>query len=343
MNTDEHQPKLLSLVLAVYNEEPSIAALLRRLQAFRQSIQVPIEVIFVDDHSSDDTPGLLREACRTNACFRYLRLSRNCGSHAAILAGLEYAKGQCAVFLASDLQDPPEIIPQLLQHWREGNHVVWAVRERREGISLRERLYARSFYWLMNRFSEVSFPPQGADFALLDRRVISALLASAGADPSLGADIASLGFRHAQVSYVKAARPFGRSKWNLRKRLKAFADAFVSHSFAPIRFMSYAGILMAMVGFLYAIAVVALRLAIGIPVEGWASLMVVTLVLGGMQMTMLGVLGEYLTRTLREARRQPRYFVEEYVASEMEMPWHAANQGQESLRQLPHNVTPTHD
>jgi glycosyltransferase involved in cell wall biosynthesis len=311
MNTDEHPSNLLSLVLPVYNEEPGIAALLLRLQALRQSSQVPIEVIFVDDHSDDNTPGLLREACRANVGYRYLRLARNSGSHVAILAGLEHARGECAVFLASDLQDPPELVPQMLQMWLKGNHVVWAVRERREGISFGERLFSRLYCRLMNRFSEVSFPPQGADFALLDRRVISALLASAGADPSLVHDIAALGFRRAEVPYVKVARRFGRSKWNLRMKLKAFADAFVGHSFAPIRFMSYAGMLMAAIGFLYALAVVALRLAVGTPVEGWTSLMVVVLILGGMQMTMLGVLGEYLTRTLREARRRPRYIVEE--------------------------------
>ena len=311
MNTDEHQPNLLSLVFPVYNEEVGIPPLLQRLQALRQCGDVPIEVIFVDDHSTDKSPLLLRCACQSNPHYRYVRLARNSGSHAAILAGLEHARGDCAVFMASDLQDPPELIPQMLKVWREGSHVVWAVRERRDGISRRERLLARAFYWLMNRFSEVSLPPQGADFALLDRRVISALLASAGADPSLGAEIASLGFRQTQVPYAKAARQFGQSKWNLRKRLKAFADAFVGHSFAPIRFMSYTGITMAVVGFAYACVVVAMRLFAAAPIEGWASLMVAVLVIGGMQMVMLGVLGEYICRALRESRRRPLYLIEE--------------------------------
>lgn len=313
MNTDEHQSNLLSLVLPVYNEESGIAALLLRLQALRQSGAVPIEVIFVDDHSQDNTPAILREACRTNANYRYLRLARNSGSHTAILAGLSQARGECAVFLAADLQDPPELVPEMLRLWHQGNHVVWAVREKREGIPLMEQLLSRMFYWLMNRFSDVRYPPQGADFAMLDRRVVSALLASVGSDVSLGADISALGFRCAEVPYVKAIRQFGRSKWNLRMKLKAFADAFVGHSYAPIRFMSYSGILMGAMGFLYAWVVVALRLTLHTPVEGWASLMVITLLLGGMQMTMLGVLGEYLIRALREARRRPHYIVEDYM------------------------------
>jgi dolichol-phosphate mannosyltransferase len=330
---------LLSLVIPILNEQDSMRTLLDRVGSLLDQLRAPAEVVFVDDHSNDGSPSMLREAVCLDPRFRYLRLSRNSGSHVAILAGIELARGRCVVFLAADLQDPPELIPQMLDLWRKGNHVVWAVRERREGISLSEKIFARAFYWLMNHFSEVSLPPQGADFALLDRRVIVALLASAGADPSIGADIASLGFRQAQLPYVKAARRFGRSKWNLRRRLRAVADAFVGHSFAPVRSMSYAGMLMATVGFFYAAVIVALRLTVGKAVEGWASLMVVTLVLGGTQMTMLGVLGEYLIRTLREARGRPRYFVEEYVTPEFELPAHTSDQAQGFPAQ--HRLSPT--
>lgn len=301
----------LTVVIPVYNEQQSIASLVSRLNDFVNSLKSSVEVLLVDDHSTDESGSLLRNACRDYPNYRYLRLSQNCGSHAAILAGLEHATGDCAVFLASDLQDPPELIPKMLQQWQQGSHVVWAVRERREGISIREKLFAQVFYFLMNRLSEVALPPTGADFALLDRRVVTALLASSGADPSLGADIASLGFRQTEITYVKAAREFGKSSWTLRKRLKAFADAFVGHSFAPIRFMSYVGMAMSSLGLTYAVVIIALRMLASTPVEGWASLMVATLVLGGTQMMMLGVLGEYLTRTLRESRRRPRYFIED--------------------------------
>lgn len=330
MITDKPEPDFISLVLPVYNEQDAIADLVCRLDAIRAVIRMPVEVIFVDDHSSDRTPEILRDVCQKRIDYRYLRLSRNSGSHVATLAGLEHARGRCVVFLASDLQDPPELIPQMLQLWHDGHQVVWAVRERREGIPWRQQFLARTFYSLLNRFSEVSLPPEGADFALLDRQVISALVASVGADPSLGADIASLGFQQALVPYVKAARPFGRSKWNLRRRLKALADAFVGHSFAPIRFMSYSGMLMAFLGLAYACLIVVIRLATETHVEGWASLMVVTLVLGGMQMTMLGVLGEYLCRALREARRRPRYFVEEYSLGDS-APVHVPNLGSTSV------------
>lgn len=307
-------PPLLSIVIPVYNEGQSIPLLLDRLDHLIAACDAHCEVLFVDDHSTDHSGSLLRKACAENTNLNYLRLSRNSGSHTAILAGLDYAKGDCAVFLAADLQDPPELIPQLIEKWKNGYHVVWAVRERREGIPLRERILANAFYFLMNTLSEVTLPPTGADFALLDRRVVRALLDSTGADPSLASDIASLGFQQAEVKYVKMARKFGRTTWTLSRRLKAFADAFAGHSFAPIRSMSYLGVVMACIGLLYAVFVISLRLIVSSPIDGWASLMVVALTLGGTQMVMLGVLGEYLVRTLRESRRRPRYFLEDINA-----------------------------
>lgn len=307
---DSQRPEL-DLVIPVYNEEPGIPALLERLRSVLDQLDdIRVGVIFVDDHSTDATPELLRAACVRGQGYGVLRLSRNCGSHVAVLAGLANSRADCAVFLAADLQDPPELIPRMLELWRSGEQVVWAVRERREGVSLRERLLSRAFYWLLGHVGQVRFPPTGADFALLDRKVIDALLASVGAHPSIGGAIAWLGFREAHIPYTKEARKFGRSKWNLSKRLKAFADAFVSFSFVPIRVMSYTGIVMAILGFLYACVIAYYRLMHKTKIEGYASLMVAILCLGGVQMTMLGVLGEYLWRTLEEARKRPLYFLE---------------------------------
>jgi polyisoprenyl-phosphate glycosyltransferase len=307
----------LSIVLPVYNEELNIPYLLERLSALRSQLQpISSEVIFVDDHSRDRSPTLLKEACAQCSAYRYLRLSANRGSQVAILAGLEHMQGECAVFLASDLQDPPELIPQMLDLWRKGNQVIWAVRESREGISWLELLLANTFYWLLNKMAQVQVAPQGSDFALLDRRVVAALLQSVGATISIDRDIARLGFAQAQLLYVKQQRHQGTTKWSFERKLEAFADAFVSSSYMPLRGMSYLGMLSSLLGFLYALIVVALRLSAGVAVEGWASLMVVILILGGIQMTMLGILGEYLWRTLEESRRRPRYFLEEWSGLE---------------------------
>jgi glycosyltransferase involved in cell wall biosynthesis len=318
MDIREPMQHVLDIIVPVYNEEQGIPALISRLKSLTQQVKevCRVEVIFVDDHSTDGSPALLRAACGQNERFCYLRLSRNSGSHIAVLAGLENSKGDCAVFLAADLQDPPELIPQMLELWRMGNRIVWAVRAHREGLSWVEKFLARTFYRLLNRFGQVKLPPQGSDFALLDRIVIDALLQSASASPSLGGEIATLGFLQAQVPYIKAKRQFGRSKWTLGRKLRAFADAFVVFSYTPLRAMSYLGMVCSLFGFLYALVVVFLRLFAGARIEGWASLMVVVLVVGGIQMIMLGVLGEYLWRTLEEARRKPHYFLEDTYGME---------------------------
>jgi glycosyltransferase involved in cell wall biosynthesis len=304
----------LSIVIPVYNEEPGLALLLSRVTGLLTSLEqggTPAEVILVDDHSADRSPELLKEACARDPRLRFLRLSRNSGSHVAILAGFEHARGRCGVFLAADLQDPPELIPKMLNLWQQGNSIVWAVRESREGISWRQKALAQTFYWLLNRLGQVELPPTGSDFALLDRRAIDALLQAVGANPSLGGEIARLGFRQAQIPYTKEARKFGQSKWDLRRKLKGFSDAFVSFSYAPMRGMSYVGMFSSLIGFLYAFYILGMRVFVGHTIPGFASLMVAVLVIGGIQMTMLGVLGEYLWRTLDEARRRPRYFIED--------------------------------
>jgi polyisoprenyl-phosphate glycosyltransferase len=302
----------LSIVIPLFNEEAVFSTLVERLRRFAERITpLVVEIVLIDDHSSDRSPELLREVCREDARFRYARLARNSGSHVAVLAGLAQARGKCAVFLAADLQDPPELILQMLDLWRSGNHIVWAVREERDGVSKVDLLLANTFYRLLNLLGEVHLPPRGSDFALLDRKAIDALVQSAGSHPSIGGEIARLGFSSAQIKYTKEKRAAGASKWTLKKKLTAFADAFVSFSYAPLRAMSYMGMLFSVLGFAYALLVAVLRLTAKTPVQGWSSLIVVVLVLGGVQMMMLGVLGEYLWRTLEAARQRPIYFLEE--------------------------------
>jgi len=302
----------LSIVIPVYHEEAVLPALWQRLRCFADRL-IPLvtEIILIDDHSSDRSPELLKQFCQQDSRFRYARLAKNSGSHVAILAGLAQARGACAVFLAADLQDPPELILQMLDLWRAGHHVVWAVREERQGVSKMDLLLSNTFYRLLNILGEVNLPPRGSDFALLDRKAIDALLQSAGSDPSIGGEIARLGFSAAQVAYTKEQRAAGTSKWTVKKKLKAFADAFVSFSYAPLRAMSYLGMACSLLGFAYALLVIVVRLTTRTPVQGWASLIVVVLVLGGVQMMMLGILGEYLWRTLEAARHRPTYFLEE--------------------------------
>jgi polyisoprenyl-phosphate glycosyltransferase len=304
---------LLSIIIPVFNEEESLPYLIARLDTLVEQLQneLDIEIWLIDDHSTDKTPEMLHQTCDENPRYNFIRLASNSGSHIAILAGLKQSSGDCATMLAADLQDPPEFIPQMLEHWRDGNQVVWGVREAREGISRREVFLANLFYRLLNTFSNVKLPPTGADYSLLDRVVIDALLQSVGANPSLALDIARLGFQQIEIPYIKEERKHGVSKWNLRKKLNAFADAFVTTSYMPLRLMSYLGILVSAIGFIYAIIIVIFRLTNIVAVDGWAALMVVVLVFGGFQMIMLGIIGEYLWRTLEHSRKRPLYFIED--------------------------------
>lgn len=304
---------ILSIIIPVFNEEESLPHLTPRLDALVEQLQpnVTVEVWLVDDHSNDKTSQMLREICANNPHYNYIRLAANSGSHIAVVAGLQQSTGDCATILAADLQDPPELIPTMLDKWREGAHVVWAVRERREGISRMEEMTSNLFYHLLNSFSEVKLPPTGADFSLMDRVVIDALLDSVGANPSMGLEVARLGFNQVEIPYTKEERLYGVSKWNLRKKLNAFSDAFVTTSYMPLRLSSYIGLAVSAFGFIYAIMIIVFRLTDIVAVDGWAALMVVVLVFGGIQMIMLGVIGEYLWRTLEQSRKRPLYFIEE--------------------------------
>jgi len=304
----------LSLVIAAFNEEGNLALLYDRIRALDwAALGVELELVFVDDHSRDGTPAVLRALAARDPRVKVLRFSRNFGSHKAFTAGLEHCTGDAAVILAADLQDPPETIPQLVAKWRAGAKVVWAVRDQREGESLATRALARLYYFLMRRFAEVQPPRTGADFLLVDRQVMDVLRQAPEKHTSLLALIQWLGFTQDQITYTKAGRHSGRSSWTLRKKLKLSIDSFVSFSYLPIRLMSTCGFLFALTGFLYAVVVAVRALAYGSPVQGWPALMCAVLITSGVQLLMLGVLGEYLWRAFDEARGRPRYIVEERI------------------------------
>jgi dolichol-phosphate mannosyltransferase len=309
-------PTLISIVTPAFNEADNLRELHDRLQAVLNPLGVEWEWVVVDDHSTDGTWSLLRTLADEDPHVVAIRFSRNFGSHQAMSCAMQHAAGRCAVIMAADLQDPPETLPVLMDHWRAGNEVVWAVRQEREGASVSTRLFAALYYWLMRRLALPNMPAQGADFLLMDRKVIDAYNSIGEKNTSLLATILWMGFGQTSVEYVKRARHAGRTKWTLAKKLKLLVDSVVSFSYAPIRAMSYAGLAMAALGFAYAASVLIGR-ALGWVVAGtgFAALITVLLVGQGMILTTLGVLGEYLWRTFDEARGRPRYIVDEYISS----------------------------
>ncbi len=304
--------KVVSLVFPVYNEAANLPALRARVTAaMRRTPDYEYEIVLVDDHSTDDTRNLARQWAAEDLRVRYLRLSRNFGSHAALAAGLRATTGDCAVLLAADLQDPPEFVTDLLDRWEQGFQVVWAVRAERQGASW-FTWFASSLYWRVLRAGgSDSTPPEPADFLLVDRKVIEAYSQGTTRNESLIATIRWLGFRQTCIPYRKAARSHGRSGWTFAKKWKLCVDSVVGFSYWPIRAMSALGFFVAMLGFLFMVYVVWHRLSGRTAVEGWAGLMAVMLTGMGILMVMVGVLGEYLWRVLDEARGRPQYLIEE--------------------------------
>jgi polyisoprenyl-phosphate glycosyltransferase len=301
---------LISVVTPAYNEARNIPIMHERLRAVLDPTGIDWEWLIIDDSSSDNTFAAAEAIAVLDHRVRALRFSRNFGSHAAMICGLDHARGDCAVAMASDLQDPPETITALLAQWRQGAHIVWAVRSLREGESRATLVLSRFYYWAMREVAGVKdTPATGSDFVLLDRRVIDAVCRFPERNASLFALITWMGFRQSSVAYEKQARLHGRSGWTLRKKIKLIVDSLTSFTYQPVRWMSLMGLIVSILGVIYAMVVI-LNALLGAPPQGWTSLMVVVLFLGGGQMFMLGVLGEYIWRGLDEARRRPRYLIE---------------------------------
>lgn len=301
---------MISAILPCYNEEENLAAMHGRLARVAEAQGGEWEFLFIDDHSTDSTPRVLRELAAADPRVRVVRFSRNFGSHAAIAAGLAHCRGDAAVILAADGQDPPEDVPRMIERWKEGKKVVWAVRAARED-SLAVRLCSRAYWEVMRRIAFPNTPPGGADMLLLDRRVIDVVNGLHERNTTILGLIQWAGFDQAVVEYSKQARMHGTSKWTLSRKVKLAIDSIVSFSYLPVRWISALGFVMSLTGFVYAAVVIVRALVVRELPTGWSSLMAVVLITGGIQMTMLGVLGEYIWRSLDESRKRPRYIVDE--------------------------------
>jgi polyisoprenyl-phosphate glycosyltransferase len=308
---------LVSIVVPVYHNAPSLPDLLARFTDLAaQNPADTFEFVFVDDGSRDDSFAVLQRLAQTEPRMRIVKLSRNFGSNAALLAGLNEAKGEAVAAIAADLQDPPELIHEMLEPWRGGSKVVLAAREDREDDSLTS-LFADTFYALFRRYAIATMPKRGFDFFLIDRQVVDILTHIQENNAYLMGLILWSGFDPAVIHYTRRQREkqYGHSMWTFVRKIKYFIDAFVAFSYIPVRAASLLGVLLSIAGLIYAVLVVILRLTTDFAAEGWASLMVVLLLVSGAQMVMMGILGEYLWRNLDETRRRPRYIVDRVVGT----------------------------
>lgn len=302
----------LSVVVPLYCEEPNIDHLVERLEQVLGSIGLSYEIVCVDDGSTDRTLDCLIAHHARNPAIKVVTLSRNFGKELALTAGIDYAQGRAVVPIDADLQDPPELIADLIAKWREGFDVVYAKRRNREGETWLKKLTANGFYRVIGQMSRVSIPRDTGDFRLLDRQVVEALKQLPERNRFMKGLFAWVGYRQTFITYDRAPRHLGNTKWNYWKLWNFAVDGIASFSLVPLKVWSYIGILTSVIALFYALFLVIRTIVWGIDLPGYASLMVAVLFLGGIQLISLGVLGEYLGRIFQEVKGRPLYLVREF-------------------------------
>jgi glycosyltransferase involved in cell wall biosynthesis len=310
---NEDRPIAVSLVLPVYNEEPVIAELTRRLTALLAGMDPSgvWDVIFVNDGSKDASREMLEAACAKEPRFKLLNLSRNFGHQIAITAGLDRAEGDAVVIMDADLQDPPEVITEMLARFVEGYDVVYAVRRRRQGESWFKRATAALFYRILERVVGVKIPTDTGDFRLMSRRTVLALRGLREANRFVRGLVAWIGFRQTAVYYDRNARFAGDTHYPLHKMLRFASDGIVSFSTLPLRIATFLGLFSGVIAAAVAVWVFLAVLSGAYVVPGWATLMLGISLASSAQLLMIGILGEYLGRIYDEVKRRPLYLLDE--------------------------------
>lgn len=299
---------LVSLIIPCWDEELCLARFYKETVKTVAGLDEDFEFLFIDDGSTDETFAELKKLVDTDARIRILRMSRNFGSYSAITAGLEHCTGDAAIYLSADLQDPPSLIPDMIASWEDGADIVWAVRSKRSGPLLKN-LFERAFYGLMRKIAFPELSKNGMDFALIDRRVINVYRALPERDTIPALTIFKLGFNQTQIHYERPERIAGTSGWPFWRRVGTAIDVIITFSYVPVRLISLIGFLAAGIGLLYALLIVFMWILYGFEIPGWASVMVVVLIVSGIQMVSLGFVSEYLWRQSKQVRAEPRYIV----------------------------------
>ena len=302
---------LYSIVIPVYNEAEVLPALYNRLTRVMEGLVEPYEIIFINDGSRDDSTMLLRDFQDRDARVKFLNFSRNFGHQIAITAGLDYSSGQAAVVMDADLQDPPEVIPRLIEQWRKGYDIVFAVRAKRQGEGFFKRATAALFYRLFRRMAATEIPLDAGDFRLMSRRAVEALQSIRERNRFIRGLAGWIGFRQTAVTYVRDVRQAGETKYPLKKMLRFALNGLLSFSVVPLQLASYLGFLISSIGFFYIVYAIGLKLFTDRVVLGWTSVMVAMLFLGGVQLISLGIIGEYIGRIYDEVKQRPLYVVDE--------------------------------
>jgi polyisoprenyl-phosphate glycosyltransferase len=305
--------RLLSVVVPAYNESAVLSAFHQRLASVLAGIDMDAEIVFVNDGSTDNTLDVINALRKIDPRICILDLSRNFGKEIAMTAGLDHATGDAVIVIDADLQDPPELIPELIEHWQNDYDIVYARRISREGETLLKKATAHAFYRVIQRMTRVHIPQDTGDFRLLSRRAVEAVKQLREQHRFMKGLFAWIGYPQKEVEYRRDPRFAGETKWNYWRLWNFALEGITSFSIAPLKVATYLGILVAMAAFAYAGYMLFDTLLYGNPVKGYPSLIVIILFLGGVQLVTLGIIGEYLGRIFNEAKNRPLYFVNHYA------------------------------
>lgn len=300
---------LCSVVIPVYNEELVIQETYKRLKSVMDGLNETYELIFVNDGSRDATAKIVRSICDSDKNAKFIDFSRNFGHQIAITAGMDYSIGDAIVVIDADLQDPPEIIPDMINKWKEGYDVVFGKRIKRQGETFLKKLTAKFFYRFLKSMTEVDIPVDTGDFRLIDRKVCNALKSVNEKNRYIRGIISWLGFKHAGVEFIREKRFAGETKYPLKKMIKFAFDAITSFSYKPLKLASYAGVTISVISFSYLLIVIYQGLFTNSTITGWASTLAVSLFFNGIILIIMGIIGEYIGRIYDEVKGRPLYIV----------------------------------
>lgn len=307
-----------SLIIPIYNEEETIRELYRRVSAVMDSLDDSVELILINDGSGDRSLKLMRELQERDARVCYISFARNFGHQAAVTAGLNFARGQVIVVLDADLQDPPELIPKMIESWQAGYHVVYAQRTKRKKESWFKRLTAYVFYRLLGQLADVDIPADTGDFCLMDRQVVDVLNSMPERNRYIRGLRAWIGFRQTAVKFERDPRFAGEVKYTFKKSLALAINSLVSFSKIPLRLSTYLGLFSALIALLMALLVLYWRLQQpDSPVTGLATILIAVFFLGSVQLISIGILGEYIGRIYEEVKGRPAYTIAEIAGLEI--------------------------
>lgn len=303
----------LSFIVPVYNEKDVVDIFIRTVEQTISNLELKYEFIFINDGSTDNTYEILREIAITNPNVKVINLSRNFGKESALTAGLDFSVGSACIPIDCDLQDPPDLIPLMVQKWKEGNDVVLAKRIDRSSDGYLKRTTSSIFYKLIDKISDVDIPENVGDFRLMDRKVINVLKSYPERTRFMKGIFASTGFKPITIEYTRPERIAGTTSWNYLSLYKLAIEGIVSFTSLPLKIWSYIGATISIFSFLYGFYLIIKTLVYGVDVPGYASMMVVILIMSGLILLSLGVIGEYLARIFNEIKQRPIYIVMEKI------------------------------